>query len=147
MIPLFLDITGAFSPEMEMKNILIVDDNKDILDALSGGLCHCLKDCGILTASSGARGKDIMNSTPIDLVLTELTMPTMNGYRLIEQVRKNHPTVPVCVMTGDCSPAVIERLKTMGVGRWIKKPFQFDKLAKMISDELKLENRNSRQVE
>ena len=82
-----------------------------------------------------------MKKTPIDLVLTELLIPAMNGFRFIEQVKKNYPFVPVCVMTGDCSPSVIERLRTIGVGRWIEKPFQFDQIAKLISEELKLENK------
>ena len=124
-----------------MKKILIVDNNKDILEALSGNLCNSLKDCSILTASNGATGEDIMKKTPIDLVLTELLIPAMNGFRFIEQVKKNYPFVPVCVMTGDCSPSVIERLRTIGVGRWIEKPFQFDQIAKLISEELKLENK------
>jgi len=119
-----------------MKNILIVDDNKDILNALAAGLCRRLHDCSILTAASGAKGEKIVRSTPIDLILTEVSMPAENGYKFIEQVKKNYPFVPVCVMTGDCSPAVIKRLELMGVGRWIEKPFQFDNLATMISEEL-----------
>jgi CheY-like chemotaxis protein len=124
-----------------MKNILIIDDNGDILKALSAGLCTCLKDCSILTASNGSKGVDILKTTPVDLILTELSMPVLNGYRFIEHVKKNYPFVPVCVMTGNCSPDVIERLKSMGIGRWIEKPFQFENLAKMISEELKLEAR------
>lgn len=126
-----------------MKNILIVDNNKDILDALSGGLCSSLKECAILTASNGEKGREIINTSPVDLILTELSLPVMDGFSFIEQVKKDYPVVPVCVMTGDCSAAVIDRLKSMGVGRWIEKPFHFEKLAKMISDELKLENRFS----
>jgi len=126
-----------------MKNILILDDNRDILDALSISLCKVLKDCTILTSLNGAKGEDILKTTPIDLILTDLSKPIINGYRFIERVKKNYPFVPVCVMTGKCSPDVIERLQSMGVGRWIEKPFQFEHLAQMIADELKLERRPS----
>ncbi len=126
-----------------MKNILILDDNRDILDALSVSLRKVLKDCTILTSSNGAKGEDILKTTPIDLILTDLSMPTVNGYRFIEHVKKNYPFVPVCVMTGNCSPDVIKRLQSMGVGRWIEKPFQFDQLAHMIAEELKLERQPS----
>jgi DNA-binding NtrC family response regulator len=122
-----------------MKNILIVDENKDILDALSESLCSSLKDCSILIASNSAKGGSIMKTTPIDLVLTELLTPAMNGYGFIEQVKKSHPSVPVCVMTGNCSPDVVERFKSMGVVSWIEKPFQFDRLAQMIAEELRKE--------
>ena len=126
-----------------MKNILVLDDNKDILDAVSTCLRNYLKDCNILTALDGAKGQEILQSMPIDLVLTDLSMPVVNGYMLIEHVKKHYPAVPVCVMTASCSARVIKRLQSMGIGRWIEKPFQFEKLADMIAQELKLERRSS----
>ena len=119
-----------------MKNILVLDDNKDILNALSVGLHSCLKDCTVMTALNGEKGEAILKSMPIDLIVTELDLPVVNGYRFIEQVRKKYPTVPVCVMSGDCSTRILEQLQTRGVFRWIQKPFPFEKLAQMITEEL-----------
>jgi len=119
-----------------MKNILVLDDNKDILNALSVSLHSCVKDCTVMTALNGEKGEAILNSMPIDLIVTELDMPVANGYRFIEQVRKKYPSIPVCVMSGDCSTRVLEQLKAMGVLRWIQKPFPFEKLAQMITEEL-----------
>ena len=121
-----------------MKNILVLDDNKDILEAVSTRLHKYVAGCTVLTASDGAQGEAILKCTPIDLVLTDLSMPVMNGYMLIEHAKKNYPSVPVCVMSASCSPDVINKLLSMGVGRWIEKPFKFEKLARMIADELKL---------
>jgi DNA-binding NarL/FixJ family response regulator len=89
-----------------------------------------------MTALNGEKGETILNSIPIDLIVTELDMPVANGYRFIEQVRKKYPSIPVCVMSGDCSTRVLEQLKAMGVLRWIQKPFPFEKLAQMITEEL-----------
>ncbi len=119
-----------------MKNILVVDDNMDILEAVSTLLHERVKGCAVSIATDGAQGEAIMKSTPVDLVLTDLSMPVMNGYMLIERVRKKYPAVLVCVMTADCSPRVISKLLSMGVGRWIEKPFKFEKLARMIAEEL-----------
>jgi DNA-binding NtrC family response regulator len=121
-----------------MKNILVLDDNKYILDALQGNLCYYLGDCNIMTAINGAEGADVLNSTPVDLILTDLDIPVSKGYEFIEHARKNYPGVPVCVMTGDCSAAIKEKLETLGVTRYIEKPFQYDKLVRMITEELKL---------
>jgi CheY-like chemotaxis protein len=121
-----------------MKNILILDDNKYILEALSANMCYYLGDCNIITAIDGAKGAETLSSVPIDLILTDLDMPVMKGYEFIEQAKKNYPGVPVCVMTGDCSAAVREKLEALGVTRYIEKPFNYDKLAGMISQELKL---------
>ena len=119
-----------------MKNILVLDDNKDILNALSVGLHSCLKDCKVMTALNGEKGEAILNSMPIDLIVTELDLPVANGYRFIEQVRKKYPLIPVCVMSGDCSTRILNELQKMGVFRWIQKPFPFEKLAHMITEEL-----------
>jgi two-component system capsular synthesis sensor histidine kinase RcsC len=128
----------AISPGV-MKSILIIDDNKDLLDALSAALRCQLKDCGIVTALDGAKGMNIMESVPIDLIVTDLAMPVMNGYLFIEYAKKHYPAIPVCVMTGSCSPQILEKLRSSGVGRCIKKPFQLDELLQVISEELRLE--------
>lgn len=119
-----------------MANILVLDDNKDILNALSVGLHSCLKDCTVMTALNGEKGEAILNSMPIDLIVTELDLPVANGYRFIELVRKKYPKIPVCVMSGDCSTRILNELQKMGVFRWIQKPFPFEKLAHMITEEL-----------
>ena len=127
-----------------MKNILIIDDNKDLLDALSAALrCH-LKDCGIVTAIDGAKGMDIVESVPIDLIVTDLAMPVMNGYLFIEYAKKHYPAIPVCVMTGSCSPQILTKLRSSGVGRWVEKPFPLDAILQIISEELHGEPQSAR---
>jgi len=122
-----------------MKKILILDDNKYILEALSSSLCTYLKDCTIMTATSSTKAADILSSVPVDLILTDLDLPVAKGFAFIEHAKEQYPAVPVCVMTGDCAPSVITRLKAMGVRQYIQKPFQFDKLAGIIAQELGLE--------
>lgn len=126
-----------------MKNILVLDDNKDFLDAVSARLRSCLQGCIILTASDGAQGKDILRSVPIDLVLTDLAMPNVDGYMFIEHSKKLYPSIPVCAMTANCTALVKERLLSMGVRKWIEKPFKVEKLAHLIAQELKLKTESS----
>ena len=121
-----------------MKNILVLDDNQDVLEAVSMRLNKYLKGVNILTASDGSEGKAILRSKPIDMVVTDLSMPVINGYMLIEHAKKHYPAVPVCVMTANYSPEIIGKLQSLGVGRWIQKPFKFDQLARMIAEELNL---------
>ena len=119
-----------------MKTILVLDENKSILDVLSTRLCRYFKDCTITTASDGKRGADILSAGSVDLILADLDMPVVKGYQFIEFAKKNYPSVPLCVMMGDCSPAAIEQLRSMGVDAWIEKPFEFEKLAHLISKKL-----------
>jgi two-component system chemotaxis response regulator CheY len=120
-----------------MKNILVLDDNIYILEALSANLCYYLGDCNIMTAIDGAKGAEVLSSTPVDLILTDIDMPVMKGYEFIEHAKKNYPGVPICVMSGDCSAGVREKLEALGVTRYIEKPFHYEKLVSMIIEELK----------
>lgn len=119
-----------------MKNILIIDDNNDILESIRKGLCGRLKDCRILTASNGETGEQILKTEPVDLIVADLGMPVLNGYRFIEKARHELPAIPLCVMTGSCPPGVVERLRTLGVTRIIGKPFLLERLADIIAEEL-----------
>jgi DNA-binding response OmpR family regulator len=120
-----------------MKNILILDDNKDILSILETNLCHYLKDCKVLTAADGQKGIELLGSLPIDLVLTDLDMPKADSYRFIQHARERFPSVRVCVMTDcECDKETVDRLRSMGVSRTIEKPFPYGALAAMIDEEL-----------
>ena len=118
------------------KNILIVDGNQDILDALADDLCLFMNNCIIHTAKDGKLGGEMMRSMSIDLVLTDIDRSSPNGYRFIEQARKDFPAVPVCVMTGNCSPSMVNHLASIGVVRRIEKPFKFSTLARVLTEEL-----------
>lgn len=119
-----------------MKTILIVDDNTFILDGLATTFGILLKDYTILTAEDGAQAVKILQSVPVDLILTDLTMPVMDGYRLIEHTKKNCPNIPVLVMTGVYTTDVAKRLSSLGVIRCIEKPFDYEELAYAITDEI-----------
>ena len=77
-----------------MKNILLVDDNKYVLDALALTLDFSARDYEILKARNGLEAMDILDRRPVALVLTDLEMPVMNGYQLIEQKNRLHPSIP-----------------------------------------------------
>jgi CheY-like chemotaxis protein len=126
-----------------MKTILIIDDNQDILNAIQQGLRMYLKDCSIVTAPNGKIAGEIMRNGQVDLVLTDLDMPVMDGYQFIEQSRREHGTVPVCVMTGQCIGDEEERLKALGVSRVIGKPLEFERLANAIAEELGLQGHDA----
>jgi two-component system capsular synthesis sensor histidine kinase RcsC len=114
-----------------------LDDNKSILDVLALSLRTYLKGCSILTASNGASGVEFLKARKVDLILTDLDMPVMNGYVFLEHAKEIQPDAPLFVMTGDCTHDIAERLRSLGVRWCIEKPFNFDELTRRISEELK----------
>jgi len=106
-----------------METILIVDDEKNYTLILSA----VLQDVGYdtLTANSGAEALEILNhaNADVDLVLTDMKMPVMDGIELLEKIKAINPHLPVIMMTayGTVEKAVEAMQK--GAYNYILKPF------------------------
>lgn len=119
-----------------MKRVLVVDDNRWIREALSDRLKEQLEDISVTAAGSGREALDIMTTDGVDMLITEVDLPGMNGYELINEVRQQRPVMPIVVTTDDCSLKVVELLTSLGVNRWIEKPFDGKTIAKAVRTEL-----------
>ncbi len=117
-----------------MYNILLIDDNIQLLEVLAASIETPLHDCNILTARNGAEGIALIDSMPVALILTDLDMPVMDGYGVIEHRNKRCPRVPLFVMSGSLSPEIREKLGEMRVSGCIEKPFSL----KQINDVMAL---------
>jgi len=113
-----------------MASILIADDQDNFRFSLS----VALKRDGyeVLEASTGAQAARILASKDVDIVVTDLRMPGMDGLALLEEVRKIRPSVEMVVMTAFGSvDSAVEAMKR-GACDYITKPFQPDELAAVI---------------
>lgn len=119
---------------MKQRSILVVDDELLIRDLLYDFFNS--QGWEIKVAESGAKAMQIVDSEQIDLVLTDIRMPEMDGLTLTKQIKDNHPELPVVVMTGFPSvDTAVEALRNKVVD-YIVKPFNINKLYKMIEKEL-----------
>jgi len=109
-----------------MQSVLIVDDEKNYPLILSA----VLEEEGIepLTANSGQEALDILEHSDIDLVLTDMKMPSMDGIELLERIKEKNPDLPVIMMTayGTVEKAVEAMQK--GAYNYILKPFDNESL-------------------
>ncbi len=121
-----------------MKNILIVEDNKFGLDAISLNFSSMMPVYSILKAENGRQAIDIIESMPVDFILTDIEMPEVNGYQLVEYVKRNHPSIPILGMSACCTPDVLEMLHALGVSDCVEKPFDFAEVTHMIFEKLEL---------
>lgn len=123
-----------------MNNILLIDDNTLLLEAMAAGIGTQLKNYNILTSRNGAEGIAVIDSMPVEFILTDLDMPVMDGYGVISHRNKSCPQVPLFVMSGRLSPEVREKLGKLGVSECIEKPFYFeqirDKIVRAVNVEL-----------
>ena len=118
----------------EGHSILVVDDELLIRDLLYD-FFHG-QGWDIALAENGEKALRILESQKVDLVLTDLKMPDMDGMTLTKQLRESHPEIPVVVMTGYPSvDSAVEALRNK-VADYIVKPFNINRLYKVVEAQL-----------
>ena len=124
---------------IERKHILLVDDKEYLLQSMAEGLEAVDGDFEIHTAGNGRKALEILKAGhKIDLLVTDLEMPVMDGFELLAHIKKNYPGIPAIVLTGHMTPKIKERLKTIGDYACTEKPIGFNELRRVIIDELRL---------
>lgn len=114
-----------------MKRVLIVDDEAGFLQSLCDGFCSS-KRIVVFTALNGKEALEILDKKPIDLVVTDLFMPVMDGFELIDAMNMRHPDIPVIVMSAFLNSDTEERLAALGVVGFLEKPLDFEDFARRI---------------
>jgi len=111
-----------------MENrILIVDDEKEIRDLLSKALTR-LGGFQVVLAGSGGEALQKVDQEPIDLILTDLKMPGMDGLELITEIAKSKPEILTIMMTGHGTiDSALEAMKR-GASDYLTKPLNLDEL-------------------
>ncbi len=114
------------------KTILTIDDSRTMRDMLM----LALTDAGfrVVQAVDGVHGLEVLGAETPDVVITDINMPRMDGFGVIENVRRDerHRATPILVLTTEGDPAKKERARAAGATGWIVKPFNPEKLVSAI---------------
>ena len=119
-----------------METILIVDDEKNYPPILSA----VLEDEGFetLTANSGEKALEIMAHADVDLVLTDMKMPNMDGIQLLERIKARDTKLPVIMMTGHGTVEKAVEAMQKGALNYILKPFDNQRLIIYVNKALEI---------
>ncbi|MFZ0240617.1 MAG: sigma-54 dependent transcriptional regulator [Desulfobacterales bacterium] len=109
-----------------METILIVDDEKNYTRILGAVLEE--EGFEILAANSGPAALEILEGSDVDLVLTDLKMPMMDGIQLLEKIKARDPELPVLMMTAHGTVDNAVEAMQKGAYSYILKPFDNDRL-------------------
>ena len=116
-----------------VREVLIVDDEEPLLLTIAEGLSIYKKYFNLLTATNGADAVKVLKSSPIiDLVVTDLSMPKMDGFELLAYMNRNYPKIPVILMTAFGTPKIEEIVSSMGIFRYLEKPLDINSIAENI---------------
>ena len=110
------------------KRILTIDDSKTMRDMLMLTLAEAGFD--VLQAVDGQDGLDVLVNEQVDVVITDINMPRMDGYEVIRQLRRNpnHKTTPILVLTTESETEKKNLAREAGATGWMVKPFDPDRL-------------------
>jgi two-component system chemotaxis response regulator CheY len=114
------------------KKILTVDDSPSIRQMVKLTLSEAGYD--ISEAGNGLEGLNAAKATTVDMVLTDINMPVMNGLGLIRELRKlpAYRGVPIVFLTTESDPEMKKEAKAAGATGWITKPFQQTQLVALV---------------
>lgn len=130
---------GASDKQWRLREVLIVDDEEPLLLTIAEGLSIYKQYFNLHTATNGADAVKILKSVPvIDLVVTDLSMPKMDGFELLAYMNRNYPKIPVILMTAFGTPKIEEIVGSMGVFRYLEKPLDINSVADNILDALSI---------
>jgi two-component system chemotaxis response regulator CheY len=114
------------------KVILCVDDSASIRQMVK----LTLSGAGyqVVQAGDGAEGLAKAREAPVNLVVTDLNMPVMNGLGLIRELRKlpTYKGVPIIFLTTESDAGLKQEAKAAGATAWITKPFQQEQLVGVV---------------
>ncbi len=113
-----------------METILIVDDEKNYLVVLSAFLSE--EGYEAITADNVERALEIVESTDLDLVLTDMKMSPMDGIALLKRVKERVPDLPVVMMTAYGTVEKAVEAIQLGAFNFILKPFQNETLKQIV---------------
>jgi len=106
------------------KRILLVDDDPTVRDSLNGVLAA--EGYFVIPAENGQQALDLASQSPVDLVLLDLNMPGKNGWDTFEQLTREHPLIPIIIVTGRSNQ--LFTALSAGAGGLLEKPMDIPTL-------------------
>jgi len=103
-------------------SILIVDDEPVMRNLLKKILAR--EGYHVLTVSGGQAALKCLNESPVDIVISDMKMPAMDGFELLKNIKAEHPTIGVIIMTAYGDTYTVKDALLLGADEYITKPFK-----------------------
>jgi CheY-like chemotaxis protein/predicted regulator of Ras-like GTPase activity (Roadblock/LC7/MglB family) len=120
----------------DIQTVLLVDDEEFFLRSMVDGFAAHRQRLRVLTAPNGRVALEELARTPVDLVVTDLKMPELDGFQLVAELSRRYPGVPVVVMTAFSTAPLEAQLRDSGVSMVLDKPIDFPALSKKVFEVL-----------
>jgi len=128
--------TAITNENSAMRHVLIVDDEPSLLLSIETGFENQQERFSVVTAGNGKEALTALGEQKIDLVITDLRMPVMDGFELLAAMSSDYPNIPNIVMSAFGTSKIEDQLKSLGTYQFLDKPLDFDALEECITSAL-----------
>lgn len=118
-------------PMATTRTVLLVEDEAATLRFYMAGL-RGLKEFRLVSARNGVEALALLQASPVDVVVTDLKMPVLDGYGLLAILAEKYPSLPVIVLTAVAEPVMLNRAVELGALRILAKPIKLSLLMEAI---------------
>lgn len=118
----------------DQRHILFVDDDAASRRLVERMLRSGVADARVTCVDDGVQALAVLERERVDLLITDLAMPVMDGIELLRQVGNRHMALPVIVATGHGSPADETRALAGGALDYFEKPLEAESLVRCVQD-------------
>ncbi len=115
-------------------SVVLAYNGRDVLEQLGVNMQQGLDD--VLNLSKDVTLSQLASPPNFDVLVTDIIMPEVDGYRLLKWLREHHATIPVIVETVQREPGDVEAIKSLGASAVLSKPFTKYALLKTLDQVL-----------
>ncbi len=117
-----------------LNKVLIVDDEETLTWSMAKSLSKDKDKYEIFIANNGKEALNLLKKNRIDLVISDIRMPDINGLDLLVEIKKSYPQTKVIIMTAYGSSDVQKEANRRGSLFYVEKPFEISDIRKIIID-------------
>lgn len=121
-----------------MIKLLVVEDDSTLLYIVQSGLQEVIGGYEVFTATNGAEGLKAWEEHHPDIIISDVDMPVMDGYEMVERIRETDGDTPILFASAMSSPKEVTKGYKIGVNNYVKKPFVPEELDAHIHALLKM---------
>ena len=119
---------------MAKARVLVIDDDQIVLDSISQILTDENYDVDVTLR--GGEGRDRAIRKDYDIVLIDIRMPDIGGIKVLRDIRRKRPALPVVMITGYATARSAEMAMNLGAADFIEKPFEPEELLETVASAL-----------
>ena len=120
---------GAYG---SIRSILIVDQDRDVLNQLSQSFAICAKKYKIYIAQNGRDALEVLKTSSVNILLTALNIPVMHDFELPDYARLYYPATRIFVMAEDDPSTIKNRLDDLKISGYIRKPLRIEMIYSIL---------------